>query len=363
MNIWIVPIEPIETRYTCEWYDYIPKKIKHEAERNNIDATVIVVPGEVVDNDTTEGAFLNFAATNIYKNSQLNYIANAFQTGQIKEGDHFLFTDAWNTGILQLKYMSELLGIPVKISGMWHAGSYDPQDFLGRLIEDKRWTNGTEKAMFHACDYNWFATQFHKDLFYDNVFGSRSEIKKNEFDQKALLTGWPMDYMPGSLSMYKNIKKKDRILFPHRLAPEKQPDIFNDLKESMPEYEFIVCQEQKLTKPKYHKLIAESKIIFSANLQETLGISGYEGICLNVIPMVPDRLSYREMFANTWKYPSAWTESFEHYKNHKHNIMAHIRNFMDNYDVFVPQLDAQKDRLLNQFFSATPMINTILGIN
>ena len=31
------------------------------------------------------------------------------------------------------------------------------------------------------------------------------------------------------------------------------------------------------------------------NLQETLGISWYEGVLVDVIPMVPDRLSYSEM--------------------------------------------------------------------
>ena len=42
-------------------------------------------------------------------------------------------------------------------------------------------------------------------------------------------------------------------------------------------------------------MLGEAKLVFSANLQETLGISWYEGALVDAIPMVPDRLSYKEM--------------------------------------------------------------------
>ncbi len=50
-----------------------------------------------------------------------------------------------------------------------------------------------------------------------------------------------MEYMEGSLSLYENMPKRNLILFPHRMAPEKQPAIFQDLKKAMPQYEFVVC--------------------------------------------------------------------------------------------------------------------------
>ena len=88
---------------------------------------------------TTPGAFLNFGGTNIYKSTQIEKIARAFTNGEVKSGDHILFTDAWHPGIINIKYMSELLGIKVITHGLWHAGSYDPADFLGRLIGDAPW--------------------------------------------------------------------------------------------------------------------------------------------------------------------------------------------------------------------------------
>ena len=42
--------------------------------------------------------------------------------------------------------MAELLGVKIRIGGMWHAGSYDPQDFLGRLIGDTPWVRNAENG-------------------------------------------------------------------------------------------------------------------------------------------------------------------------------------------------------------------------
>ena len=42
-------------------------------------------------------------------------------------------------------------------------------------------------------------------------------------------------------------------------------------------------------------MLGEAKLLFSANLQETLGISWYEGALVDVMIMVSDRLSYTEM--------------------------------------------------------------------
>jgi hypothetical protein len=172
-------------------------------------------------------------------------------------------------------------------------------------------------------------------------------------------TGWPMEYMEDTLIMYKNMKKRDLILFPHRIAPEKQVEIFRDLKEHLPQYEFVVCQDQFLSKNEYHNLLGEAKIVFSANLQETLGISCYEGAVVDAIPMVPDRLSYTEMYYDTFKYPSKWTESFESYTAFRPDLCNKIIQFMENYKKFVPTVHKQARDLHDQFFSATGLLNNI----
>jgi hypothetical protein len=310
---------------------------------------------------TTPGAFLNFGGTNIYKASQVEQIGRLFCSGSINPNDHFIFTDAWHPGIINLKYMSELLGIPVITHGLWHAGSYDPQDFLGRLVGDKPWVRHAEKSFFAAFDHNYFATKFHIDMFCDELLWETLEDTIRDFkdEGKIVKSGWPMEYMSDTLMMYKNMPKRDLILFPHRIAPEKQLPIFEDLKKHLPQYEFKVCQEYPLTKNEYHNMLGEAKLVFSANLQETLGISWYEGALVDAIPMVPDRLSYSEMALDTFKYPSEWTESFESYEVHRKEVCHKIIQYMENYEKFLPSLNKQVDILTENFFSCNNLLEML----
>ena len=364
MTIFLIDLEAVETRYTGQWKTHVPNLLRKRGHN------VQIISGpEDIPTATTPGAFLNFGGTNIYKASQVEQIGRLFCNGSVYPGDHFIFTDAWHPGIINLKYMSELLGIPVTTHGLWHAGSYDPQDFLGRLVGNKPWVRNAEKSFFHAFDHNYFATDFHIKMFYTNLlndyptenpwYSEHLEEILNGEEPKIVRTGWPMEYMHDTLLPYKGMQKRDLILFPHRIAPEKQVEIFRDLAEHLPQYEFVVCQDQQLTKNEYHNLLGEAKMVFSANLQETLGISCYEGAVVDAIPLVPDRLSYTEMYYDTFKYPSEWTESFDSYVKHRPNLCFAIMQHMDNYSTRIPQIHKQAKDLHDTFFSATGLLNNI----
>lgn len=363
MTVFLVDLEAVETRYTGEWKTHVPHLLKKAGHH------VQVISGpEDIPSATTPGAFLNFGGTNIYKANQVEQIGRLFCNGSVHPGDHFIFTDAWHPGIINLKYMSKLLNIPVTTHGLWHAGSYDPHDFLGRLVGNEGWVRHAEKSFFESFDHNYFATNFHIDMFFDTLLqnGLKNENPWADEDKSSLLmtskivrTGWPMEYMDDTLVMYKNMPKRDLILFPHRIAPEKQVEIFRDLKEHLPQYEFIVCQDQQLTKNEYHNLLGEAKLVFSANLQETLGISCYEGAIVDAIPLVPDRLSYTEMYYDTFKYPSEWTESFEAYEAHRPELCGKIMQYMNNYHSLVHTVRKQAGDLTDQFFSADKLLRFI----
>jgi hypothetical protein len=351
--IYIVDLEAVESRYTGQWKTHVPDLLK-KAGHN-----VQVISGpEDIPSATTPGAFLNFGGTNIYKSAQVEQISRLFCNGSIRANDHFLFTDAWHPGIINLKYMSELLGIPVVTHGLWHAGSYDPQDFLGRLVGDKPWVRHAEKSFYEAFDHNYFATDFHIEMFFKNLFDIKVIAGAN-FNNKVVRTGWPMEYMDNTLTAYKNMPKRDLILFPHRIAPEKQVEIFRDLTKHLPQYEFVVCQDTTLTKDEYHTLLGQSKIVFSANLQETLGISCYEGALVDAIPMVPDRLSYTEMYYEGFKYPSEWTKDWNSYLQHRQELCHHIIVTMTHYEKRLPQLRKQTHDLTELFFSADKLLEMI----
>ena len=347
MKVYLVELEPVETRYTAQWKEHLPKQMINAG----LDVEVITGPADAPQ-DTTPGAFLNFSGTNYWKSEQLKTISQMFADGTVQDGDYFLYTDAWNPTVLQLKYMSELLGVDIKIGGMWHAGSYDPADFLGRLIGDAPWCRLAEESMYNIFDHNFFATQFHIDMFLESF--------PNVDQSKIHRVGWPMEYMEPLLREYDiPANKMDIVLFPHRVAPEKQVDIFKDLGKEFTDVEFVVAQEQNLTKDEYHTMLSRSKIVFSANQQETLGISCFEGAVVGATPMVPDRLSYVEMYDEVFKYPSEWTENFESYLQHKDKLVAHIQSVLDA-DLLDDTYQLATN-LGNDFFSGKALYKVIQG--
>ena len=85
MTIYIVDIEPVETRYTSQWKEHLPKQLVRKTSRK-----VVTLSGGETSQMTTPGAFLNFAGTNIYKSTQAIQISEKFAQGEIKDGDDFL---------------------------------------------------------------------------------------------------------------------------------------------------------------------------------------------------------------------------------------------------------------------------------
>lgn len=345
-SIYIFSLEPIETRYTGQWLKTFPEILEKELGKEyNIENIL----GDKISSKPTEGAFLNFSDTNIWKNTQINKFIGKVNSNEIKNGDIVIFPDAWHTGIIQLRYLFDLMDFDVKIYSLWHSGSYDPNDFLGRKVKNKKWSYTAEISFFNSCDKNFFATEFHKNLFLRTFKGAVEE-------NKLVVCGFPFDYLKEELEPYSNLEKEDIILFPHRISVEKQIEIFKDLEKSLPEFKFIVCQEQNLSKKQYHELLGKSKIIFSANLQETLGISCYEGYLCNAFPLVPDRLSYSEMYNE--KYLSYYTENFEKYLEGKEAMIdyikvlmrLHSKKFMEEY---------RWNLKLDEFFTSKKLIKEI----
>lgn len=335
-TVWIVPIEPIDQRYTKQWYENIPTDL---TARGIICKTI---EGVSATNDTTSGAFLNFAFTNAYKASQVENIANLFSTGAIKPNDKFLVTDAWNFAITAIRYMSDLLEVPVEIHGVWHAGNYDPSDILGMKMTGE-WAKHTERGWYYACDYNYFATDFHKKMFLDNLHITNSD--------KAVRSGQPHSRIITPLSKYIAAPKTDMVVWPHRYNADKQPEIAEQLNVR-------ITQKENLSKDEYYHVLGSAKAVFSCALHENLGISMMEGCLAGAIPIVPDRCSYSEMYLKAFKYPSVWTSSLENFIIYKTHLIDFIQDKVVNYTKYEKLLEEQRGMLI-KYLSADILYNKL----
>jgi len=347
-KVYVVPIEPIDQRYTKQWYTNIPRLIKAAAD--NVE--VITVDGAKVADVTTPGAFLDFARTNVYKATQIEYISRLFSDNLIEPWDQFLFTDAWHFGIPAVKYMSELLDIPVTIHGIWHAGAYDPTDILGMKLNPS-WPTHFELALFNCIRYNYFATNFHKEMFAENL-----QVTQYLNSDKMIRSGQPHDPIIQQIrDIRKQHVKQDIVAFPHRLNSDKQPEIARELAKT---FTFDITQDKGLSKIEYYEHLAKAKVIFSCALHENLGISVMEGVLAGAIPLVPDRASYSEMYHPDFKYPSEWTESWDKFIEYKEQLINMIHHIIGNYDRYAETLNHQRLALRYKYLRADAMINNII---
>ena len=86
MNLYLVDIESVETRYTSQWKWHLPILL----QRNGINVQTISGSTDI-PSATTPGAFLNFGGTNIYKSSQVEQIGRLFCTGRIQNSNNGVF--------------------------------------------------------------------------------------------------------------------------------------------------------------------------------------------------------------------------------------------------------------------------------
>jgi glycosyltransferase involved in cell wall biosynthesis len=334
-TIFIVDLEYVPTRYTAQLKRHLPYILK---EKTNYDVVAVTGDPEGTHDaptriEATPGAFLNWSATNIYKNIQGERLARLFDEGKVKQGDVILFTDAWNPVIMQARYMKDLMDIDCKLVSIWHAGSYDPWDRLGQQIKDKKWVQFFERSVYEACDLNLFATYFHYELF--------RETYPDVSFSKFIRSGMPFEYV--AEIPFPSVPKEDIVVFAQRLAPEKQPEMFDQLAELLPQYKFINCMAENMDKSTYHATLAKSKLMMSFALQETLGITPAEAIMANCDVLVPDRLSYSEMWFTNYKYPSNMSIK---------NIAAQVDMKMKAYKEVDESRTYQHQVLMNEFFSA-----------
>lgn len=357
-RIFLVPIEPLDNRYSKQWFEYLPKRLKEEFPNYEI----INIAGYAIGYDKPmAGAFFNWACTCEYKASQAVSISQLFQNGEVHADDIFLFTDAWNPTIHSIKYISELNGIPVKCAGIWHAGWYDPTDILGFTIQNADWVRPLELSMYEAFDMNFFATIQHMDKFLDRHIGASH--------RKAYVCGQPYDYLSTIFDGASFEAKRKMVIFPHRLNEDKAPWVFDLIRDYVhntlgrTDIDFVKTQELNLDKQAYYQMMKEAMVIFSANKHENLGVGTFEAMMLGAYPMLPNKLSYKEMYPADYKYPTIpdmyEPEMADFWQVVADEIVEKVDGY--NHDTFTQILE-DSQYIFKKYFTAALMIDCLRGL-
>lgn len=353
-TFYIVDLESLDNRYTKQWKTWFPTiSEKHLGDQFN----VVNIAGQVDGYAKPQpGAFFNFFGTCEYKASQGVAIAKLFADGKVKNGDYFFFTDAWNQTAHYVRYMAELSDIKVHMGGIWHAGWYDPTDILGVTIKNKAWAKDFERSVYHAFDQNFFGTTHNKNLFIESLDLGTTEAQY----QKCYSPGvYPFEWIA---DLKNNVSKQDIVVFPHRINYDKAPWIFDELKEAVqlthPHIEFAKTQERNLSKEEYYEFLKTCKVIFSANKHENLGIGTFEAMSAGCLPVVPNKLSYKEIYSDMFKY-EVGDDFYTNFERYKPALVAKIIDFVTNYNSYSKTALALTTEIQDTYFSGTNMFTEI----
>lgn len=286
MKLVLLPLEPLEQRYTEQWSRWIPEEL------TRLKANFITVNGTALTSKIELGSVLDAYGTNYWKATQMANLIELMHCGEVTSEDVLFFYDLWSPGIEALRYISNMGGEAPMITGVLHAGTWDEHDFLVR---------NNLRPVFHSIESSWF--DMFDVVFLGSAYHRRLILASHSVDpNKLVVTGLPF-YPDEFTTGRKWIEKEpNMVVFPHRLDNEKHPEQFDALIANHPEWIGCLTMEEFTTKDKYYDALAKSTIAVSCADQETFGYAMLEATALGCIPLVPDKLSYKELFCSEFRY-------------------------------------------------------------
>lgn len=272
-----VPIENLPERYSGQWDDWFRAAFKREG--------IEYIPvGHQMHQEINTGQFLDVGGTLEYKTHQMGQILKLLTSSMVQSTTVF-FMDAWFPGIESLAYFRDGCGYPLTIKGMLHAGTYDPNDFLYQK-KMGRWGRDFERMLLTIVDEMFIATQYHGELL------QKAGLPVGNLS----LVEWPIE------EDFITREKKDLVVFPHRLAPEKAPQDFEvirkifEMKYDM-KANWIRTKDICKSKQEYYSMLEYAKVAVSTAHQETYGIAMAEAVNAGCVAVAPKRLSYPEILS------------------------------------------------------------------
>jgi glycosyltransferase involved in cell wall biosynthesis len=293
-----IPLEELPQRYTGMMNAAIYPKVD-----------ISLYPKIEIDTEIKRGQFLDIVNTCKFKAAQLQMIADLFNEGKIENGDAFLVGDIFFPGIEMIKYMSELLGLDVKVYGINYAGRADKTDFVQQL---SHWADASEAGYHFICDGIFVGSEDHKNNVV-NFFGLNTATVHT--------TGlvWDLNYMQTFKEQIGNVEKEDFVIWPHRWCEEKGIHELIEFAKNTKKKIVITSSGPKkdlgklpknieyrhgLTKGEYFELMAKARWYLSNAYQETFGYTIQEAIFFGCNILVPNRACCPEMVPSRNVYHS-----------------------------------------------------------
>ena len=364
-KLFLVPIEPINHRYSEAWLRYFPPAFKkHMAMTGLGEERVFVIPGVPLSDEIKVGTFLDINSTVHYKATQLCAIAKLFHHQLVPPGSVFFFFDLEFWGIESVRLMADMCRVPISICGFLHAASYTEEDAFSIATTYQKYT---EVGWLAAVDTVFVGSDYHKKA----VTAKRILPIAPSATWRNLMDKVRVTKNPIFLDEYQApLKEKERqIILPNRVDPEKRPHesidlIYRAYKALLLEGWSVVvttgrksiqwpteaCKRQVaelihagvlkvctgLTKHQYHEELAKSYLMVSHSIEENYGYCIAEALLYRSHVLLREGLSHDEFLTD---YPEKDLCQFSSQKQALERLAERLLRFGDPHCLPPPELD------------------------
>lgn len=311
----IVPIEPLEERYSASWYRNFPELFRA------YECSVRVVDGKALEDTVKVGTFLDINSTVHYKMTQLQEIARMFHAGEVEQDTVFFFGDVEFWGLESVRLLAQMNGVRIKMCGFLHAGSYTKEDAFAIAAPYQKYT---EVGWAAALDKVFVGSEYHQETFFKRRLAPLGEQAK-QLVTKLIVTKNPL-FMNDYPVRRPFAQKQKKVLLTNRFDSEKRPgetlSLFQALKAEFPDWEFVITTGRSalersnapdlvrraraleqagvvtikdgLTKDQYHNELSEAAVMVSHSIEENYGYCIAEALLYGVVPLLRRGLSHDE---------------------------------------------------------------------
>lgn len=311
-SLWYFGLEPIKARYTYQLSkEWMPQTFEKYDNINFIE-----VDGEFdPDEEIKVGAVLDAVGRGKYSLTQCANFLEQLRLDNVKDGDIIFLQDFWTPGVEGLFYALDLYGYKdIKIYTMLHAQSVDEYDFTYPMRD---WMRPYELGLDKRLTGIFVGSTIHKEQLRTAGFEAPIHVVSLPIHKEATIAKLPN---------YKELEKKNVIVYSSRLDKEKNPFFMMEVAKAFlathPDYEwhfttsgksvrsmlpgvvdamYKLAEEQPrfkiltgLTKEEYYTELATCRVQFNSSLQDYVSWTVIESTIFGADIVFPDFRSFPE---------------------------------------------------------------------
>lgn len=330
-------------RNVDHWRTMIPDMLHQHGYEVNIIRGTDSIPG----NDS-------FGGETLYKSDQYVNLYRSLIAGNVSPNDIVIFADAWNPSALSFRAVCESMKLKVKMIGVWRGGLYDMYSPLWVAMWGKRkdWAMALERSLYNVYDCNCYLDESARRRFMQRYSYRAMD--------KFRLTGFPYESVIDEYNAIGPIEKRNVVVVPHNAVTDEQRDIVRAIQSHLNMFEFVNCQDNRLSRDEYYEVLSTAKVVLAVNLYESDPVSVYEGMVFGCIPVVPDISMYSSMFPEQYRYPAHYVQPpFLNFVRGRAYMFSRIQSIIDSYEQMTEQLSVDTLHMTREYYSNESFIKLL----